>query len=56
MPLVETVQITPVPGINTTISDVMRNSSVIRQRAAQVRTDAEIACTDRVAAVFLPVP
>ena len=56
MPLVETVQIPPVPGINTTISDVMRNSCAIRQRAALARTDAKIACRDRAAAACPPAP
>ena len=56
MPLVETVQIPPVPGINTTISDVMSNSCVIRPHAALARTDAEIACRDRVAAACPPAP
>ena len=56
MPLVETVQIPPVPGINTTFSDVMSNSCVIRPHAAQARTGAEIACRDRAAAAWPPAP
>ena len=56
MPLVEKVQIPTMPGINTTISDVVSNSCVIRPHAAQVRTDAENGCTDRAAAACPPEP